>query len=251
MVSGHVDGHRPHVGPHHAGDEEHGQKGEDDRQGGQDHRRAHLVDGGEDRLAGRLLLHLEVAVDVLHVDDGVVDQQAQGEDQGEEGHPVDGVAEPVVDNQGERIDDRNRDGDDQCLTPPQGEEDQPEDGGHGDEQLLDQLVDLVVGGLAVVAGHPHLHVVGDDRPLHAVDGFDHLVGHRDGVGPLLLGDGDVDRLVLGARRGGLFVPCGAEAEPRVGLRLRRAVADRGNVVQVDGGAVVDPHHQSGPPPLPR
>jgi hypothetical protein len=39
-----------------------------------------------------LLLHAQVAVDVLHADDGIIHQQAQREDEREQGDAVDGVA---------------------------------------------------------------------------------------------------------------------------------------------------------------
>ncbi len=240
-----VDRHRPHVRPHHPGNEEHRQKGEDDRQGRQDHRWPHLVDGGEDGVPGRLLLHLEMAEDVLHIDDGVVDQQAQGEDQGEEGDAVDGVAEPVVDQQGQGIDDGDGDRDDQGLAPAEGEEDQAEDGDDGDDQMGNQLVDLVIGGLAVVAGDADLDAVGDDRPAHACHRVDHLLGDAHGVGPLLLGHRDMHCLILPAIGGGFGIPGRAETQPGVAARLGHAVFHPRHLPQVDRTSLVDADHQIG------
>ena len=55
-----------------------------------------------------------MAVDVLDDDDGVIHQDSDGEDQGEEAHPVEGVAEEVRRGQGQgqghRDDDRDHDG---------------------------------------------------------------------------------------------------------------------------------------------
>jgi hypothetical protein len=48
------------------------------------------------RSSGFLDPHEDMALDVVHVGDGVVHHQAQGQDQGEHGHPVDGVAENEV-----------------------------------------------------------------------------------------------------------------------------------------------------------
>ena len=45
-----------------------------------------------DGLAAPIAAGLQVTEDVLHAHDGVVHQQAQGEDQGEERDPVDGEA---------------------------------------------------------------------------------------------------------------------------------------------------------------
>ncbi len=186
-----------------------------------------------------------MAVDVLHVDDRVIDQQAEGEHQGEQGHPVDGIAEPVVHHQGQGVDDGDGDGDDQRLPPAEGEEDQRQHGDDGDQQVADQLVHLVVGGLAVVAGDPHLHVVGDDRPLHAVHRGDDIVGHVDRIGPLLLGDGDVHRLIFPAGRSGGGIGGRAEADARIGVGLGHAVGHLGDVPQVDRPTAIDPDHQVG------
>ena len=61
---------------------------------------------------------LEVAVDVLDDDDGVVDEDADGEDQGKEGHAVERVAVEVVDEQRQGQGHRDGDGHDDGLAPP-------------------------------------------------------------------------------------------------------------------------------------
>ena len=150
---GHVQGHGRHVGAHHAGDEVQGDKADDYREGGQDGGSPDLVHRHQGGLQGRMLPELEVAVDVLHVDDGVIHQQAQGQDQGKEGHPVDGVAEHHVAGEGDGQGQGHRQGYDEGLPPPQEQRQEHGDGEHRDEEFPHELVDLLIGGGAVVPGH--------------------------------------------------------------------------------------------------
>ena len=82
------DGH--HVGSHHAGYETHGKQCADNRQGrqyGGIAHFAHRIDGG---FCIRLSFFEPAAVDILHDHDGIIHQDTDGEDQGEQGYPVDG-----------------------------------------------------------------------------------------------------------------------------------------------------------------
>jgi len=72
-----VQGHGRHVGTHHAGDEKHGDKGDDHGQRRQDDRRPHLVHRAHHRLSGRFLAHGEMAMDVFHVHNGIIHHQAE------------------------------------------------------------------------------------------------------------------------------------------------------------------------------
>ena len=112
-----------------------------------------------------MLPELEVAVDVLHVDDGVIHQQAQGQDQGKEGHPVDGVAEHHVAGEGDGQGQGHRQGHDEGLPPPQKQRQQHGDGEHRDEELPHELVDLLICGGAVVPSHLHQDAGRDDLVL--------------------------------------------------------------------------------------
>ena len=81
-----------------------------------------------------------MAVDVFHHHDGVVHQDADGEDQGKEGDPVQRVAIEVVDQ--ERQGQRHGDGDGHHdgLPPSEGERDQDDHGDRGHQHVLQQLV---------------------------------------------------------------------------------------------------------------
>ena len=92
------DGNGPHVRPHQAADERHRQHGRDHSEGSEDGRVADFVDRLDgDRRPGAALVvgQVEVADDVLDDDDGVVHQDADGEDQGKESDAVERVAVEV------------------------------------------------------------------------------------------------------------------------------------------------------------
>ena len=72
--------------------------------------------------------HLEVAVDVLHHHDGVVDEDADGEYEGEEGHPVEGIAVDIGDEDREGQGHGDRHAHDDRFPPAQGEGDEERHG---------------------------------------------------------------------------------------------------------------------------
>ena len=180
-----------------------------------------------------------MAVDVLDDDDGVVDQDSDGEDQGEEADPVEGVAEEVRRGQGQgqghRDDDRDHDG----LAPRQGD---PHEEDHREgrrPEVLEQLVGLLLGGGAVVAGLEDLDVRRDDPALetgeHAIEVGDHV----DGVGAGLLGhrEGDGREIETGPFEA-LLGRAGTGAEPDIGAGLFGAVRDLGDILEIDRAAAV-------------
>jgi len=86
-----ADGHGPHVGAHEAADRGHGRDGGDDREGGENERRAHLAHGLDDDPRQGFALgpgQGEMAHDVFHVHDGVVDEDADAKNQREQRHAV-------------------------------------------------------------------------------------------------------------------------------------------------------------------
>ncbi len=97
----------------------------------------------------------------------------------------------------------------------------------GEDELLDQLVGLVAGGIAVVARLHHRHVGRDQLPLELLDTGDHRVGDRRGVlaGFLRHRDGHCRQLRAG--------PAGrSRAVPYVLRRQVGAVGHPGHVGQV-------------------
>jgi len=166
----HRDG--PHVGAHEPAHEGHGQDGGDDGHGGQDGGVAHLVhrlDGDVDDGAAFVGGHPGVAHDVLHHDDGVVHQDADGEDEREQGDPVEGVPVQVEHRQGEGQGHRDGDEDDPQLPDAQGDADQDAHRDYGDGHVKEQLVRLLRSRFAIVAADGHVHIGRDDAAFEALD----------------------------------------------------------------------------------
>jgi len=220
----HVDRHRRHVGPHHPGDEEHRQERNDDCDGGHDDRRQHLLHRFERRFEGFLAPQPDVPLDVVHVGDGVVHHQPEAEDQREQRHPVESEPEDVIGHQRQRKADRHRDADHQAFAPAHGERDEQNHGDDRKEHALDQPVDPFVRRLALVAGHGHFYVGGDDASFGRVGRGDDLFCQPHRVDSRLLAEGERHRRFAVAAD--------------VILRLRGRVENVGNVGDADDPAVV-------------
>ncbi len=243
-----IEGHGSHVGAHHAGDEEHRDEGDDDGKRGEQDRRHDLLHGQGDGLEAWEFLHGEEAGDVFHADDGVVHEQAEGEDEGEEGDTVDGIAEEVIEEEGDGIGDGDGEADDEAFAPAHGEGDEADNGQQAHGEVHDEVVDLFVGGLAVVAGDGGGNAFGQEGGAQVVEHVVDLPGDADGVAAFFLGDGDGDGVggfagfqAAGIRhgRGG-----GAGGEAGIGVQLVGAVHDLGDVAQIDGSVLVHADHQA-------
>ena len=185
---------RRHIGTHQAGHEQHRQQ--------RGHHGERGDDGGIADLGHRLdralqpraaVAHGPMAGDVLHHDDGVIHQNADGEDQREQADAVDGVAHQLGGKEREQDGGRDHHGRHQRLAPADGEGDQHHDGDGGKAEMKQQLVGLVVGGLAVVARDGDIEVGGDEPPAHVLQARQQVLGHHHGVGAGPFGKGDADR----------------------------------------------------------
>ncbi len=108
----HHHGERAQELPDDAGNEDHGREDRHQRHRGSDHREGHLAaafHGGPHRVLDQVLA---VAVDVLQDDDGVVHHDADEEQEREQRHRIEGVAEEVHDGNGAKERHRDRGGDD-------------------------------------------------------------------------------------------------------------------------------------------
>ncbi len=156
-----------HIGPHQPGDEHHRQQRRDDGQGRDDGRIAdlrHGLDGGLDEAA--LAAHLPVAHDILDDDDGVVDENADREDEREEADAVDRVAHQPGGEERQQNRRRDDDEDDDALAPADHHHDQQDDGDGGEREMEQEFVRLLRGGLAVIARHGDFEIFGNDAALH-------------------------------------------------------------------------------------
>jgi hypothetical protein len=98
-----------------------------------------------------------MAHDIFHHHDGVVHQDADGKDQGEQGDAIQSVAVEVEDGEGQRQGDGNGDEHDERFAQPQRDGDQQADRNHGDEHVPQEFVGFVGGGIAVIPGDDYVH----------------------------------------------------------------------------------------------
>ncbi len=174
---------RRHIGAHQPRYEQHRQQRRHHRQRRDDGRIADLGDRLDRGLhAGPAVLHRPVAGDVLDHDDGVVDQDADREDQREQADAVDGVAHQIGGKQRQQYRGRDHDQRHQRLAPADRDRDQTDDRDRGEPEVKQKFVGLLVGGLAIVAGDGDLDVIGDQaglqpfEPVRDVLRDDHRVG---------------------------------------------------------------------------
>ena len=144
-----IGGHGRHIGPHHAGDKKQRGKTDDDGQGGHDHRRQHLVYRRQGSRCGFAATQQNVALDIIHIGDGIVHHEPQGQNQREQGDPIDGVPQKEIDKQGQGETDRHRQGHHHCFAPAQGDGQQDDDTNHRKRQRTEQAIDFLLGGVTV------------------------------------------------------------------------------------------------------
>ena len=251
----HIQGHRPHIGAHHAGDKKHRQERHNHSQCRQDDGRHHLVHGHGDCLQPRELAHGQMPVDVLHPDNRIIHQQTQRQDQGEQRHAVDGIARQVVDHQGQGVGDRHGNHHNQAHAPVHGQGNQSDHGNDGNHQAFEQIGHLLVRGLPRVTGHPELHFIRNDIAPHRFQQLLNITRHPDRIAPLLLRHRNGDGREGGGKRSSEFrslwsvvfsqqsLCARTETDTRVGHRLLGSVGNLRHVAQIDRPAGMQSHHQ--------
>ena len=123
----------------------------DRRQGdGHGDDRRHELPRGVDRGLERRFPHVQVPLDVLDHDDGVVDDETDGQHDRQQSEEVDREAEEQ--HQQHRADERDRDGDDGNEHAPHGAEEEEDDDDDDDQRLGERLEHLVDRGLDVLRG---------------------------------------------------------------------------------------------------
>ena len=220
-----VDGDRCHIGAHQARDEQHGQQGGDHGQG-RDHGRiadlGHGLDGGLGAAAS--VIHGPVAGDVLDHHNGVVDEDADREDQGEQADPVDGVAHQIGREEGQQDGRGDHYGRHARLAPADGEADQDDDREGRQAKMHEQLIGLFVGGLPIVAGDNDIQACRDQRAFQSLDPLHHRMRDDHGIGPLAFGDRQADGGCPAPSIPGAGIVCGARLVLTRGLNDGRDVA---------------------------
>ena len=185
-----------------------GQERGDDRQRRHDGRVADLGHRLDRRLRARAAVaHRPVAGDVLDHDDGVVDQDADREDQREQADAVQRVAHDARGEEREQDGGRDDHRHDQRLAPADRDGDEDDDRDRREAEMEEELVRLLVGGLAVVAGDRHLDVFGKDLAAHRLEPLDDLSAMTTALVP--------GRLAMASDT------AGARSRPRLGLARPR------------------------------
>ncbi len=234
-----IDRDGAHVGAHQSRDEGHRQQRGDDGESGQDGGAAHFVDGHRNAArGGEIGAQAGVPVDVFHDDDGVVHQDADGENEREQRDPVQGESPGPGGEQrgGQRQADRQSD--DDGLAPAQGQKDQQDHRQRGEDQLVDQRASLGVSGGAVIAGFRDLDIGRNDGVAQRLHAAHQAVGDVDGVFAGFFGDCQ--------GHGGFGValaPCRPIADIVVGGR--RIFGDVGDLAQAHGSFAAPCHDQFG------
>ncbi len=228
---------RPHVGTRHAAHESHREDGGDHRERREDRRVAHFVHRFDDG-AGEALARagqVEMAVDVLDHDDGVVDEDADREDQRKEGDAIEGVAEHIGHRQGQCQRHRHGHANHHRRAPAHGQENERRHRERRDQEMLDQLIRFIARGFAVVARHRHLHRRRDQLAAQRFNLALDELRQGGGAGAEALGDGDRDRLL---EAGAALLTEEHDRRLRLG-----PVPDLRHVLEVDGptGPLGDQH----------
>ena len=175
-------------------------------------------------------------MNVLDDHDGVVHQDADGEDQGEERHAVQRESPRPRGKQRRGQRQNHCAADNGGFASTERQEHQCDDRRGGEQQLLDELLRLVVGGGAVVARFRDLDVVRYDGIAQHLHATHHGVGYVNGVLARFLGDGDGHGRILAAVLAG-------HALPDIATRRKGTITDGGHVLQENRLAVADADHQ--------
>ena len=171
-----------------------------------------------------------MAMNVLDDDDGIVDQNADREDQGEERDAIERKSIGPGSEQRRRQRDDHGHADHGSLASAHRKHHEQYHRDRSEEQLLHQRLRFVVGGRTVVARHRHLDVVGHVATTQQVDALDDFARHVDGVLTGLLGDRQghsrciANRLARKARAG---------THPDVVARLIGTTSQRGHLAKIN------------------
>ena len=164
-----VDRDRAHIRSHQPADEGHWQQRGNHREGGEYGRAAHFVHRFRNDFRQRLMAcQCAAAMDVLHHHDGIIDQNADGENQREQRHAIQRESIRPGGEQGRRQRQQHGDADHESLAPSHGKPHQRNHRSRGEQQLFDQLHRLVVCGFAIVARGADLHIGGDHAALQFI-----------------------------------------------------------------------------------
>ena len=218
-----------HIRPHQSGYEHHRKQRPDHGQRCNDRGIAdfrYRVDGRFG--AASPVIHRPVSGNILDDDDGIIDENADREDQGEEAHAVDRVAHHHRRKQRQQDRCRDHDQGNQRLSPSNAEGNQDNNRDSRQAKVEQQFAGLVVCGRAIITRHFHFHAFGDQGAFEGLEALEHRTCDYHGVcaGAFCNRDGD----------GG---PCAESAgfawldRPDTGIGFGTCHADIGHIAEVD------------------
>ena len=231
-----IDWNRPHVRTHQTGNEGHRQQRGNDGKRGEDGWPTDFTYRGRDDFAQARATEALVAVDIFDNDDRIVDKDADREDQRKQRNAVDREAHRPRGEQSQHQGDDHRRTDDDRFTPAEREQDQQDHRHRREHELLDQLVGLVTGSLAIVAGCRKLHIGRNDNTGQRLQARSDGAGDIGGIAAGFLGDRESHRRCIAAGRSGLAGGC---TEPDVAIRQIGAGTDLRDIRKEDGLALVE------------
>jgi hypothetical protein len=173
-----VDRDRAHVRPHQAGDEGHRQQRGDHRQRRQNGRPADFINGRRNDFEQAFLgIQALPAMDVFDDDNGVIDQDANRENQRKQRNAVQREAPGPGGEQRGRQRQGHGDTDDHRLAPAERKENQQHDEGGGEDQLADQLLRLLGRRFAVIARYRDFNAFRNHGVFQVIYPVDRSIGH--------------------------------------------------------------------------
>ena len=132
-------------------------------------------------------------MDVLDHDNRIIHQNADRKDQRKQRHPVEREAPGPGGKQCQQQGDHDGEPHDHRLAPTHADQHQQHHGQSGKDQLTDQRIGLIGRRDAVIPGHRHLDLGGQQAVFQHGDPLFDTLGHLDRVLPWLLADGEGHR----------------------------------------------------------
>ncbi len=179
-----------------------------------------------------------MARDILDDDDGVVDQDADREDEREQADAIDRITHHPGGEEREQDRRRNDDHDDEAFPPPDGDGDERDDRDRRESEVEQELVRLLGRGFPVVSRDGDVDAGRDDASAHDLEPFQHVIGDRHRICALALGDGERDR-----RAAPQFAALAARDHPGAMLRFGGADDDIRDILDVNGPSVAGRQEQ--------
>ncbi len=174
-----------------------------------------------------------MAYDIFDDNNGVINQNADGKDQGKQGNAIQGIAVEIKDQQGQCEGRRDGQHDHNRLTKTEKKQDQQRDTENSYAHVQQQLIRLFRRRFTIISRHTDLQIGRNQRPFKAVNFCFNFVNYVYRVGPGPLGHRQ------GHRR--FFSLPGLPIE-NISIRLLRPINNLSDIIQIHRPAAIDPNN---------